>query len=128
MIKLKELINIELDGIAKDVDNFEKYIVQKYKQYLEQFHAYYDADNNSIYLTDIYILPQFRSKGWGQKIMRELIAFADAKKLPVVLIPVAESFNNKARSRLIKFYKMFGFIENRGNSKFDDMSMYRLPK
>lgn len=127
MIKLKELIS-ESNIFKSDIENFEKTIVSRYNKFLEQFHIYYDVDNNSIFLSDIYIHPKFKGQGWGSKIMRELCGFADLKKLPIVLIPATDNLHPKSLRKLVNFYKKFGFIENNGNTQFDDMGMYRLPK
>ena len=126
MIKLKSLL---LETIEDDVLHLEKSLALKYAHYLEQFHFYYDAPSNSIFLTDIYIKPKYRGMGYGKTIMKELAKFADNNKLPIQLIPAAsDAFNNKALRRLVWFYKQLGYIENNGNPRFDDMGMYRMPK
>lgn len=125
MIKLKSLL---LESIGQEISSFESQLQAKYNEYIEQFHIYYDELNNSIFLSDIYIKEKYKDRGWGTKIMKELCQFADSKKLTIVLIPAPESIHPKAQSRLIRFYRKFGFIENNGNIQFDDMGMYRLPK
>lgn len=125
MIKLKTIL---LEDTSSDILQFEKGLALKYKKYLEQLHFYYDIPSNSIFLTDIYILPQFKGKGIGSQIMKEIIKFSDSLKIPVQLIPAPDSIHPKALKRLVNFYKKFGFIENNGNQQFDDMGMYRLPK
>lgn len=125
MIKLSTLL---LENIEQEVSAFERLLTIKYTKYLEQFHFYYDNSNNSIFLTDIYIRPNYKGKGFGTKIMKELTQFADSKKLPIVLIPISDSLKPNSGRRLVGFYRRFGFIENNGNILFDDMGMYRLPK
>ena len=125
MIKLKSLL---LENIESEVSQFEQELQSKYKIYLEQFHFYYDILSNSIFLSDIYMKPQFKGKGWDTKIIKELVKFADDKKLPIQLIPATDSLKQSSISRLIRFYKKFGFIENKGNPQFDEMGMYRMPK
>jgi GNAT superfamily N-acetyltransferase len=125
MIKLKSLL---LENIESEVSQFEQELQSKYTIYLEQLHFYYDILSNSIFLSDIYMKPQFKGKGWGTKIIKELVKFADDKKLPNQLIPATDSLKQSSINRLIRFYKKFGFIENKGNPQFDDMGMYRMPK
>lgn len=125
MIKLKSLL---LENINLEVSTFEKQLQLKYGKYLDQFHFYYDISNNSIFLTDIYIKANYMGKGFGTKIMKDLTQFADSKKLPIVLIPVSDSLKPNSGERLVGFYRRFGFIENNGNTLFDDMGMYRLAR
>jgi GNAT superfamily N-acetyltransferase len=127
MIKLKSLLK-EDAILSSEVKSLENSIKSKYAQYLEQFHIYYDEKSNSLFLTDIYIKAQFKGRGWGGKIMKDITDFSDSKKLVVQTIPVAESIRPNAMRRLVNFYKRFGFIENNGNALYDDMGMYRLPK
>ena len=124
MIKLKSIL---LETINQEVSSFERQIHNKYKQYLEDLYFYYDDKSNSIFISDLYMNPQFKGMGWGTKIMKEICKFADGKNLAVSLIPAAESIHPNTMRRLINFYKKFGFVENNGNTAFDDMSMYRLP-
>lgn len=125
MIKLKTIL---LEDTSSDILQFEKGLAMKYNEYLEQLHFYYDAPSNSIFLTDIYIKPQYKGKGMGTKIMKELIQFSNSLKLPIQLIPATDSLHTKSLRRLINFYRRFGFIENKGNPQFDADGMYRLPK
>ena len=125
MIKLKSILQ---ETIGREISSFERQLHSKYKQYVEDLYFYYDDKNNSIFISDIYMKPQFEGCGWGTKIMNEICQFADSKKMAIALIPATDSINPKNLRRLIHFYRRFGFIENNGNTTFDDMSMYRLPK
>lgn len=60
-----------------------------------------------------------QKQGTGTKAMEELIAFADANGLRVKLSPaLADDIQGTtSRSRLVKFYKRFGFYENKGRKK-----------
>jgi GNAT superfamily N-acetyltransferase len=107
------------------VAGLEKQLQNKYRKFLDELMFYYDEFSKGIFITDIYIKKEFRGSGYGSQIMKEIVNFADKNKMPISLIPVSD---DAPRHKLIKFYKQFGFIENNGNTLFDDMSMYRLPK
>ena len=111
-----------------EVSSFNRHINQKYGQYIEQFTILFQRSNESLFLNDIYIKPQYIGRGWGTKIMKEVIDYADKNQLPIELIPAPGSIKPNAMRRLVSFYKKFGFVENDGNSQFDDVAMYRLPK
>ena len=115
----------EASSSSSEIESLESQLQVKYAHVLDDLKFYYDMFSDGIFLTDIYIKESFRRQGWGSKIMDDLIKFADKKQIPISLIPVAEGIPTR---KLIKFYKKHGFIENDGNSLFDDMSMYRLPK
>jgi len=133
MILLKNII-LEFDNsrsISSTVEKFESSINSKYSSVIKRFMIYYDQSTKSIFLSDIYIKPEFYGKGFGSKIMNDLITFADNNKLPITLIPENERGSDK---KLIDFYKKFGFVVNQGNLKNkqlsipDSISLYRLPK
>ena len=60
--------------------------------------------------------------------MIKIINYADNKSKMIQLTP-SKDFGGTV-SRLIKFYKRFGFVENKGKHKDYEISylMYRLPK
>lgn len=74
--------------------------------------------NNTIKLGMIWVREN-QGSGTGTKAMNTLCAFADANGLRIVLTPNAkdEMFGTTSYARLVKFYKRFGFKENRGRSK-----------
>jgi GNAT superfamily N-acetyltransferase len=73
-----------------------------------------------------------RSQGVGTKAMEELIAYADQLGKRITLSPGLpdDAQGTTSRSRLVKFYKRFGFKENKGRNR--DFStrdgMIREPK
>ena len=126
MIKLKSIIT---ENIENEVSAFEISLRNQYKEFLEQLHFYYDDQNNSISLTDIYIKPNYKGRGIGSKIMKQLTDFSDLKKIPIVLIPAPDSFKPSALNRLKNFYRRFGFVDDsKTNPRFELGSMYRFPK
>lgn len=56
-----------------------------------------------------------RGAGIGTKAMKEIINYADKKGLSIALTPTSDFGGNK--SRLEKWYKSFGFVENKGKNK-----------
>jgi GNAT superfamily N-acetyltransferase len=102
----------------------------KYAQVLEDLYFYSEYD--MLVLSDIYIKEGYKGRGYGTKIMQELVAFADKEKLPIKLVPAAGDIHGASMKRLKNFYRHFGFVENKDayfDSRFDDeYTMYRLPK
>lgn len=72
-----------------------------------------------------------QGEGRGSDAMRRIIGFADAHSLRVILSPGQrdDGFGTTSRARLVKFYKRFGFVENKGRAKDFTISegMYREP-
>lgn len=73
-----------------------------------------------------------RKSGVGTQVMNDLCAFADRNKLTITLSPasVSDSIGASSSTRLIAFYKRFGFVENKGRNKDYSVSesMYRSPR
>lgn len=73
-----------------------------------------------------------RSKGLGSEVMRALTALADKHVKRIGLSPSGKDaqLGTTSRARLVKFYKQFGFVENKG-IHFEELAggtMYRNPK
>jgi len=60
-----------------------------------------------------------KGQGLGTKAMEELTAYADLNGKRIVLSPAQADDNHgtTSRARLVKFYKRFGFHENKGRKK-----------
>ena len=73
-----------------------------------------------------------QGKGTGTQVMSRIVAFADANGLRTILSPGLpdDGFGTTSRSRLVQFYKRFGFVENKGRNKDFTISegMYRAPQ
>ena len=89
--------------------------------------AYIDSDHN-LHLSRIVVPKEARGEGHGTSAMRNLIAVADRHRLTMTLTP-ATDFGGSSVERLKKFYKRFGFVENKGRHKDFSISasMYRTP-
>jgi predicted GNAT family N-acyltransferase len=79
-------------------------------------------------LGQIVVPKDRRNEGVGTKAMKTILAFADMNKKTISLSPSTDFGGTK--SKLIKFYKRLGFVENKGRNKDYEISeaMYRLPK
>lgn len=69
-----------------------------------------------------------RQQGAGTRIMQEVATWADANRVTVSLSPSGDFGGSK--SRLVGFYKRFGFVENKGRNRDFEISetMYRAPR
>ena len=76
----------------------------------------YDNGNNIIDLSAIHVDKADQRQGAGTGAMNDLIDYADTHELTIVLVPGVRDTGHgtTSRSRLVKFYKRFGFIENKG--------------
>ena len=74
---------------------------------------------NAIELHSIIVNKEEQGSGTGSKVMQEIIAYADANDKIVVLDPglLDKKHGTTSQSRLRKFYKRFGFIDNKGRNK-----------
>ena len=76
----------------------------------------YDDDRNDILTLDTMIVPEeLRGQGLGSEAMKKIIKYADNNDKIVALTPSDAFGGNK--NRLIKFYKQFGFVMNKGRNK-----------
>jgi GNAT superfamily N-acetyltransferase len=71
---------------------------------------------STIILSRIFIEKKDRNKGIGTKVMNEICDFADENRVNIALSPSSDFGGSK--SRLIPFYKSFGFVNNKGSHRF----------
>ena len=85
------------------------------------------SDDNTLAVEKIEIDPRLRGHGYARGAMLQLLKVADAKNATVTLTPAGDW--GASVSRLRKFYRSLGFVENRGRRKDFAISdsMYRLP-
>ena len=84
----------------------------------------------AIVLSKIVVPRGQRKQGVGTAIMQALVQFADEKGVRLALSPEADrELGTTSRTRLVRFYKRFGFVENKGRNKDYRISeaMYRPP-
>jgi len=81
----------------------------------------------------VEVSPNDRNQGTGTSLMNELVKYADDNNKEISLMPGLQDDRKgtTSRSRLVNFYKRFGFVENKGRNKdFTKKSggMYYKPK
>lgn len=79
----------------------------------------YNLDDNTMKVSSIIVNRDARKQGIGSAVMQEITDYADERGLRVVLTPnIKDSVQGTtSRGRLVKFYKRFGFKENKGRTK-----------
>ena len=86
-----------------------------------------DAENG--YELNRIVVPEgTRGEGVGTQVMQDMIDMADQQGAKIALTP-DKSFGGTSVARLKKFYKQFGFVENKGRNKDFSIrnTMYRNP-
>lgn len=86
------------------------------------------GDGGTVNLNKIIVPEGDRSAGVGSSVMTQITDWADANGKKIALTPSTDFGGNK--TRLVKFYKRFGFVENKGRNKDFTISesMVREPK
>lgn len=90
-----------------------------------------DSSNGAIVLEWVVVPKELRKQGIGTQAMERLIAFADQQGRRIELDPASrdDDVGTTSRARLVRFYKRFGFVENKGrNRDLETLAeMYREP-
>lgn len=76
---------------------------------------YLTSKEGTINISKIVVPKEKRNEGIGSKAMKEITSHADKHGMKVTLTPTSDFGGNK--SRLVKFYKRHGFVENKGKNK-----------
>lgn len=87
------------------------------------------SKNGLIHLSSIIVDSDKRNNGLGTEFMNLLCSHADNTQQQIVLTPDTV-YGASSVNRLKKFYKQFGFVENKGRNKdyaFTEL-MYRNPR
>lgn len=113
---------------TKSGSSKEKGIKEKLKEKYPTVDFFLSENEDEINLSKVVVPKESRGTGIGSNFMKDLTEYADDKKKKIVLTPSSDFGGTK--SRLIEFYKRFGFVENKGKNK--DFStretMIRLPQ
>jgi len=94
-------------------ESIESDLERKYSEYGVSLNI---ADmSDFIELSKIVVPKEKRGSGVGSKVMQDLIKYADKNNKDIFLTPSTDFGGTKAR--LVKFYKSFGFVPNKGKKK-----------
>lgn len=120
VLKVNENVNSKVSKISSIDDIKSKY--QDKVQYLV-----ISENDDALTLNNIVVKPEYRNQGIGQKVLNDLMSYADNNNKIIRLTPTSEY---GTKSRLAKWYKKNSFVENKGRNA--DLTtyetMYRLPK
>lgn len=125
MSKLQNLIQEAIeDATVKKMDaEVHELMNDLESKYPVDLFISYSKFSNALVLSRIVVDKKQRSTGIGSKVMSRICDFADAHNLRVALTPSSDFGGSK--SRLITFYKSFGFKKYRGYEMRE--TMVRLP-
>jgi GNAT superfamily N-acetyltransferase len=118
---LNESQDLDIEKYSKSVEALMNDIESRYD--VDLF-IYYNKFAHTIILSKIVIDKKNRGKGIGTNVMNEICDFADKNKLRIALTPSSDFGGSK--TRLIQFYKNFGFKNYKGY-EFRE-SMIRVPQ
>lgn len=92
----------------------------KASRHLSRFDMWLN-DEDTISLNMLEVPADQRRMGNGTAAMEDLVSFADANNVRIVLTPEAyDRYGNRSKrsdARLVRWYKSFGFVVNRGRNK-----------
>ncbi len=106
-----------------DIEQFAQQV--KNKLGLKRFELDLDRRGN-IELVNIEVSRDSRQQGAGTAALNALTDYAD-RSGALIWLSVADrdsKTGTTSRNRLVKFYRQFGFIPNKGNNKRFELSMY----
>jgi ribosomal protein S18 acetylase RimI-like enzyme len=104
---------------------------------LKQKHGAHTVDmftnhQGHVHINNLIVHKEHRKQGVGSAIMRDINKYADENKKKVTLNVATKDDHHgtTSSSRLRKFYKSHGYVENKGRHKDFSFraSMYRDPK
>ena len=119
------------------IKTFRSFITESedYGDYLAKKHGvklHLSDRKDSIHLHNIIVPKEKRRQGVGSAVMRDINDYADQHGKTVTLqTAVKDDFHGTtSQSRLKRFYKGHGYVENKGRNKDFSLSgnMYRLAK
>lgn len=117
---IKEELNADNQKYSHLVDRLMDSIETRYD--IDIFISY-NKFAHTIMLSKIVLEKKDRGKGIGTKVLGEICDFADQNALRIALTPTSDFGGSK--TRLIQFYKNFGFKKYKGY-EFKE-TMVRLP-
>ncbi len=106
----------------REIRQFAQQVKEKFG--LERFEL--DMDRYGIELAMIEVARGDRKQGSGTAAMKALTDYADAtgNRIWLSVADRDSKTGTTSRNRLVKFYRRFGFVPNKGRNKRFDLSMY----
>jgi len=94
-------------------------LIDKWSAAIPGLHLYIYEQDNRIILSNVIIPKEYRKQGLGSQIVQDLTDYADQIGKRIELSPGTKDphHGTTSRSRLVRFYKRFGFLENKGRNK-----------
>lgn len=124
----KQMLSKYLESIRESVGDFAQQVQQQLNLKIFQIRE----QDDDIYLDSIIVGRENQGKGIGKQAMTMLTAYADAHNKRIILTPDGyKQHGTTSRSRLVKFYKQFGFVESAGKNidyQIGAGKMYRDPQ
>jgi len=120
-----------LQKIATNRSDELQSIIDKWTSVIPNLVLYVYEQENRIVLSNIIVPKSQRKQGFGSQIVQDLVNYADQTGKLIELSPgIKDKYQGTtSRNRLVRFYKRFGFLENRGrNADYSrSESMFRNP-
>lgn len=85
----------------------------------EQFWLFRSTEARMVELTDLFIHPQRRSKGWSHELLAVATAYADKQDLDLILRVCAHGKKRGlGNDKLIQLYEAHGFVRSLAFQKY----------
>lgn len=110
-IELEER-NPSPEANLEDHYSFREYLQNKYNVKL-----WLSTQGGYLILNELVVPSENRREGIGTQVMQELTEYADLHQLPTALTPASIGGDYTPPKILVKFYKKFGFLPNKGRNK-----------
>lgn len=103
------------DGVEFELSKGMGELICQYLDYDALDYWLDGADANSpdraFIIDHIEVKPEFRGRGFAEELMKAALTFAKSKKFEVVYLNASPIGSHMSKSRLVNFYKRFGFKE-----------------
>lgn len=111
----------------KALQSFTKKLEKKHNVILHMYHS-----GEDLHLAHIEVPKENRKQGIGTAVLDDIHLYADraGKRITLNLAQKDDKFGTTSSSRLRKFYKRSGYVDNKGRNKDfrTSASMFRRPK